>query len=126
MNMRTPLSIVTGLGSSREGTIHFWHQRLTALANVPLTLFLVWFIIRVAGLDQAGMMEVMSNPLIAGLLILAMISMTWHMRLGLQIIIEDYVHTEGRKIALLAANNLFATGIAGLCIVSILKLSFGS
>ncbi len=126
MNMRTPLSIVTGLGSSREGTMHFWHQRLTALANVPLTLFLVWFIIRVAGLDQAGMMEVMSNPLIAGLLILAMISMTWHMRLGLQIIIEDYVHTEGRKIALLAANNLFATGIAGLCIVSILKLSFGS
>ena len=126
MSMRTPLNIVTGLGSSREGTIHFWHQRLTALANVPLTLFLVWFIIRVAGLDQAGMMQVMGNPLVAGLLTLSIISMTWHMRLGLQIIIEDYVHTEGRKIALLAANNLFATGIAGLCIVSILKLSFGS
>lgn len=126
MSMQTPLRIVTGLGASGEGTIDFWRQRLTALANVPLTLFLVWFIIRVAGQDQAGMMAVMSNPLVAGALVLSIISMTWHMRIGVQIVIEDYVHTEGRKIACLAANNLFAAGVAGLCIVSILKLSFGS
>ena len=125
MNMRTPLSTVTGLGSAKEGTTHFWQQRLTAVANVPLSLFLIWFVIRVGGLGRGEIALVLGNPLIAGLLILAICSIAWHMRLGMQVIIEDYVHGEGRKIMLLIANNFFSFGAAALSIVAILKLSFG-
>jgi len=125
MSMRTPLSIVTGLGSAKDGTTHFWHQRLTALANVPLTLFLVWLVIRLAGTDRAEMVLVLGNPLIAGFLILTILSVTWHMRLGVQVVIEDYVHTEGMKVLLVVANNFFSVGVAVLCVVSALRLSFG-
>lgn len=125
MNFKTPLSIVTGLGSAKDGTTHFWHQRLTALANIPLMLFLVWLVVTIGGADKAGMVAVLSNPIVGGLLVLTIVSMTWHMRLGMQVIIEDYVHGEAIKIVSLAANNLFAVLIAGLAIVSVLKLSFG-
>lgn len=125
MSMRTPLGTVTGLGSAKEGTLHFWHQRLTALANVPLTLFLVWFIVRVGGMDRAEIAQVLANPVISGLLVLTLISITWHMRLGLQVVIEDYVHGEGSKILLLVANSFFCIGVAALCVISILQLSFG-
>jgi len=125
MNMRTPLGIVTGLGSAKEGTMHFWHQRLTAFANVPLTLFLVWFIIRVGGTSRAEMIMVLGNPIIAGVLVLTIFSVTWHMRLGMQAVIEDYVHGEGAKILSLIANNFFSVGVAVLSIISVLKMSFG-
>lgn len=125
MGMRTPLSTVTGLGSAKDGTLHFWHQRLTALANVPLTLFLVWFVLRVGGLGRAEIIQVLGNPVIAGLLILTIFSITWHMRLGVQVVIEDYVHGEGRKILALVGNSFFCIGVAVLCIVAVLKLSFG-
>lgn len=125
MSMRTPLSTVTGLGSAKEGTSHFWHQRLTALANVPLTLFLVWFVIRVAGMDRGEMILVLANPVVAGLLVLTIVSITWHMRLGVQVVIEDYVYAEGQKILLLVTNNFFCIGVATLSVISVLKLSFG-
>ena len=125
MSMRTPLGTVTGLGSAKEGTSHFWRQRLTALANVPLTLFLVWFVIRVGGMDRGEMALVFGNPVVAGLLVLTIVSITWHMRLGVQVVIEDYVHGEGSKILLLVANNFFCIGVAALSVISVLKLSFG-
>lgn len=125
MSMRTPLSTVTQLGSAKEGTTHFWQQRLTALANVPLTLFLVWFIIRVAGMERAEMVLVLGNPVVAGLLVLTLGSISWHMRLGLQVVIEDYVHGEGPKILWVVANNFFSISVAVLSIISVLKLSFG-
>jgi len=125
MSMRTPLGTVLGLGSAKDGTTHFWHQRLTALANVPLSLFLVWFITRVGGLDRAEMIVVLGNPVVAGLMILSIFSIAWHMRLGLQVVIEDYVHGEATKILSLVIVNFFSIGVAVLSVVSVLKLSFG-
>ncbi len=125
-SMRTTFSRVTGLGSAREGTEHFWHQRLTAIANVPLSLFLIWLVINLAGSDRAAMSDMMGNPIVAGLTILTLISVTWHMRLGMQVVIEDYVHAEGPKLLSVIANNFFALAVAGLSIVSVLLLAFGS
>jgi succinate dehydrogenase / fumarate reductase membrane anchor subunit len=123
---RTSLSRVTGLGSAGEGTGHFIAQRLTALANIPLTLFLVWLVIRLAGTERTEMVSLVANPLVATPLLLLMLSVTWHMRLGAQVVIEDYIHTEWRKVVLLLLNTLFAAAIAGLSIVSVLMLAFGS
>lgn len=125
MDMRTPFAIVTGKGSTREGTGHFWSQRLSALANVPLTIFLVWLVVRLAGAQRAEMAQVLDNPLVWGLLVLTLVSFAWHMKLGMQVVIEDYVHSEALKIFLILANIFFAVGIAGLSIAAVLKLSFG-
>lgn len=125
MSMRTPFSIVTGLGSAKDGTTHFWRQRLTALANIPLTLFLVWLIVKLAGSDRVDMVATLSNPIIATLLLLTIVSVTWHMRLGVQIVIEDYVHGEAAKILWLTANNFFCLAVAALAIISTLQLGFG-
>lgn len=125
MSMRTPYRRVTGLGSAKEGTGHFVRQRVTAMSNIPLTLFLVWFLVRIAGAEQAEIAALVSNPLIAGGLVLAVISVSWHMRIGVQVVIEDYVHGPFNRVALLTANMFLSIGLAALCIVSILKLSFG-
>lgn len=122
---KTTLSRVTGLGSAVEGTGHFIAQRLTGLANIPLVLFLVWLVIRLAGADRAEMVSMIANPLVAAPLLLVILSVTWHMRIGVQVVIEDYVHTEWRKLALLLLNTFFAVAIAGLSIVSVLMLAFG-
>lgn len=124
-NMRTPLNRVLFLGSAKDGTTHFWHQRLTALANVPLTIFLVWLIISLMGQGQAAIMAAFGNPIISGLTILTILSVTWHMRLGMQVIIEDYVHNEGLKLLSVIGNTFFSLLVAGIAIVSVLKLSFG-
>lgn len=124
-SMRTTLGRVTGLGSAKEGTEHFWRQRLTALANVPLSLFLVWVVLQLGGGSRASMVETMSNPLVAGLMVLTIISVTWHMRLGVQVVIEDYVHSEGLRLLAVIANTFIALAVAGLSIVSVLLLAFG-
>lgn len=125
MTMRTPLSQVTGLGSAKDGTSHFWYQRLTAIANVPLTLFLVWLVVNLQGADQAAIAAMFANPIVLGMMALMIISVTWHMRLGMQVVLEDYVHGEGAKIALIIANNFFSFGVAVLCIIYVVKLGFG-
>ncbi len=123
--MRTPYKIISGLGSNKEGTMHFWYQRLTALANVPLSLFMLWFIFSLRGASRADFIVALASPIITSLLILSIISFTWHMRLGLQTVIEDYVTTESRKAIGLTLNNFFCVGVAILSIISILKLAFG-
>ncbi len=90
-SMRTPLGRVRGLGSAKSGTEHFWMQRVTAVANVPLTIFVVGLIISTAGSNYAAVKATLGSPIVAIPLILFVISVTWHMRLGMQIIIEDYV-----------------------------------
>ncbi|MBV6658840.1 MAG: succinate dehydrogenase, hydrophobic membrane anchor protein [Devosiaceae bacterium] len=124
-NMRTPLSRVRGLGSAKEGTDHFWRQRVTALANVPLILFFIVMVIGLQGASHAEFVSVMGSPLAAILMLLVIISGTIHMRLGMQVIIEDYIHNELTKILALLGNTFFAIIIAAASIYAILKMSFG-
>jgi succinate dehydrogenase / fumarate reductase membrane anchor subunit len=125
MTMRTPFGTITGLGSAKSGTEHFWMQRLTALANVPLVTFVVGFIVVHLGADRAAVVGSLHNPFVAIPMSLAIISVTWHMRLGLQVVIEDYVHGHAAKLLSLVLNTFYSTalGVAGL--YAILKMSFG-
>jgi succinate dehydrogenase / fumarate reductase membrane anchor subunit len=124
-SMRTPLGRVRGLGSARSGTEHFWLQRVTAVANVPLTIFVIGLIISTAGSNYAAVKATLGSPLVAIPLILFVISATWHMRLGMQIIIEDYVPAEGTKIVLLLLNTFFCVTVGLGSVFAILKLAFG-
>jgi succinate dehydrogenase / fumarate reductase, membrane anchor subunit len=123
-SMRTPLSKVRGLGSARSGTGHFFTQRMTALANVPLAIAFIIVLTMLLGASHATFVASMKSPLVALLLLLFVVSGTIHMRLGMQVIIEDYVHEEGRKIALLIANTFFAIVIAASCVFAVLKMAF--
>jgi len=125
MTLRTPLNKVRLYGSARSGTDHFWHQRLTAIANIPLTVFLLWLIIPLSGASHAEVVATLKHPLIAFGLIAVIISFTWHMRLGMQVVIEDYVHSDGRKLLLVVLNAFFCAMIALMSIFAILKISFG-
>lgn len=126
MGMRTPLARVTGYGSAKMGTTEFWHQRLTALANVPLTLFLVWLLISLKSGDLASIRQAFGNPLIAGLGILTFWSMAWHMKLGMQVVIEDYVHAPGLKMASLIGNIAVSVLVGAFATIFIISLGFGS
>lgn len=124
--IRTPLAKVRGLGSAKEGTDHFWKQRISAVSNVILTIFFVWLIAKLAGADYATVKKTIQKPAVSIGLLLMLLSVTFHMRLGMQMIIEDYVHTEGRKILALMANTFFCMAIAIASIFSVMKLAFGT
>jgi succinate dehydrogenase / fumarate reductase membrane anchor subunit len=125
MSMRTPLKEVRRLGSAKEGADHFWTQRVTAAANLFLSIFVIGLAITLAGADHAAVKSAIAHPLVALPLILFVVSAGIHMRIGMQVIIEDYVHGEGAKIVLLMLNTFFAIAVAGGSVLSILKLSFG-
>src|SRR5262249_1465979 len=97
---RTSLSRVRGLGTIRGGTDHFWYQRLTGVANLVLLVFLIFTVIRLAGEPYVVMRGYFASPLVTVLGIAMAISVAYHMRLGMQVIIEDYIHTEGTKFVL--------------------------
>jgi succinate dehydrogenase / fumarate reductase, membrane anchor subunit len=124
-SLRTPLSKVRGLGSAKSGTEHFWLQRVTAVANVVLAIAFVAIVIQLVGKDYAAARAIVAKPVNAILLLLFVVSGTIHMRLGMQVIIEDYVHGEGAKVALVMLNTFFAIAMAVASIFAILKLAFG-
>ncbi|MBS0234338.1 MAG: succinate dehydrogenase, hydrophobic membrane anchor protein [Proteobacteria bacterium] len=125
-SMRTPLKKVRYLGSAKEGADHFWKQRMTAVANIFLGIFLVWLIVSLLGADYATVKQKLGHPLISVALLGLVVSGTIHMRIGMQTIIEDYVHDEGLKVGALVLNTFFAVFIALASLFSILKLSFGA
>ena len=128
MSYRSPLGAVRGLGSAKSGTGHWWQQRLTALAMIPLV---IWFIasilnLLVSGADHGVVTAWIGQPLVAVLLILMLGTGFYHMRLGLQVVIEDYVHHEGIKLASLVAVTFGAIVLASVTIMSVLQISLGA
>ncbi len=125
MSLRSPLGRVKGLGAAREGVGHWWAQRLTSIALVPLTIWFVASVVALAGADYFTMKEWIGSPIVAGLLILFLVAGFHHAAAGLQVVIEDYVHHEGTKIASLMAVNALAL-VLGLCgILAVLSVFFG-
>ena len=126
MAIRTPLARVRGLGTARAGTEHWWRQRLTAIANIPLVVFLIVLAVRLTGADHAEAAAVVSHPLIALGLVLALSSLALHMRLGMQVIIEDYAVTSEARIGLVIANTFFAAAVWATGVFAVLSLAFGA
>jgi succinate dehydrogenase / fumarate reductase membrane anchor subunit len=123
--MRTPLARAKGLGAAGHGAGHWWLHRMTAVSNVPLIIAFVIIVAALAGSSYEQALGIVSHPFVALVLILAVISVTNHMRLGMQLPIEDYIHQKGWKLAALIANNFYAVLIAVTCLWAILKVSFG-
>ena len=123
--MRTPLGRVRNLGSSHSGTTDFWRQRITAVAMVLLILPVIVVVMMMLGSNQAGARETLGTPLVAIILLLFIVASTWHMKIGMQVVIEDYLHQEQLKLAAIMANNFFCFAVALASIYAILKLASG-
>lgn len=124
-NMRTPLGRVRGLGSAKSGTEDFWRQRVTAIAGIPLTLAGLYLVISLTGRSYPAVKQILGSPLVAVLMMLFVIAIVWHMKIGVQVVLEDYVHEKTRKLTLIIINNFFAWAVGLACIFALLKISFG-
>ena len=124
-SMRTPLARVRSLGASHSGTSDFWRQRVTAVAMTVLIVPVLVIILMLIGRNQAGAAQILGSMPIAVILLLFIIASTWHMKIGMQVVIEDYIHNEKVKIACVMANNFFSIAVALASIYAILKLSSG-
>jgi succinate dehydrogenase / fumarate reductase, membrane anchor subunit len=124
-HIRTPLARVRGRGAAKTGTGEFWYQRLTAVANIPLTIVVVIILITLLGRNQAAVAQILGSPAVAIILILFIASITTHMRIGMQMIIEDYVHDESAKLVLIMANTFYTVVVGLAAVYAVLKLSFG-
>ena len=123
--MRTPMSRVRGLGASHTGTQDFWHQRVTSVAGIALCIALVIIVIGLLGRSHAAVVQILGSPIVAIIMLLFIINTVYHMWIGMQEIIIDYVHEDKLKLATLLANTFFCFGIGLASAFAILKLSFG-
>ena len=124
MSMRTPLSRVRGLGSAREGTGHFWQQRVTGAALAVLVTGFLVLLVAIAGRPYVEVIRVLGNPFVALLMILMVGTGVWHMKIGMQVIIEDYLHG-GLKVVAVVANSFFSIAVGLAAALALLKISFG-
>jgi succinate dehydrogenase / fumarate reductase membrane anchor subunit len=122
--MRSPLGRAIGLGSAKEGVDHWWWQRISSIALVPLALWFVISVIRLAGADLEAVVTWLDNPVPAVLFILLIVATFYHGALGLQVVIEDYIANEGARFAALIVMKLAAFLLAALAVFSVLKLAF--
>ena len=125
MSMRTPLGRVLGLGAGKTGTEDFWLQRMTAIASIPLTIAGLVLVISLTGRSYPAVRQILASPLVAVLMILFVITIVTHMKIGVQGVIEDYVYDKNQKFTLLMLNVFFAWAIGLACVFAILKISFG-
>lgn len=123
--LRTPLGRVRGLGSARHGTEHFWRLRVTSVALVALTLFMVGLLVSLNGAGYAEVRSTLANPFVALMVGATVGAGLYHMWLGMQDIILDYAHSEGWKYSLLMLNTFFSLAVGAICILSLLKIAFG-
>jgi len=124
-SMRTPLARVRNLGASHSGTSDFWRQRVTAVAMVLLMVPVIVVVMMLLGRNQAGAAQILGSPLVAIIMLLFIVASAWHMKIGMQVVIEDYVHHETLKLVAIMANNFFSIAVALASIYAILKLSSG-
>jgi succinate dehydrogenase / fumarate reductase membrane anchor subunit len=124
-HIRTPLARVRGLGAAKSGTTAFWHQRVTAIANIPLTIAAVIIIIMLLGRNQPAVAQTLGSPTVTIIMLLFIASITAHMKIGMQVIIEDYVHGDMAKLTLIVANSFFAIAVGLISAFGLLKLSYG-
>jgi succinate dehydrogenase / fumarate reductase membrane anchor subunit len=124
-SMRTPLARVRNLGSSHSGTSDFWRQRLTAVAMTVLIVPVIVVVLMLVGRNQAFAKQTFSSLPIAIIMLLFILASAWHMKIGMQVVIEDYVHNEKIKLASVMANNFFCIAVALASIYAILKMSSG-
>jgi succinate dehydrogenase / fumarate reductase membrane anchor subunit len=120
--LRSSLGRARGLGSARAGSRHWWAQRLTALALVPLTLWFIFSVIHLSGASHQVVIDWLSAPLTLGLMLALIVATFHHLQLGVQVVIEDYVHDERIKIASVLAVRALCVLLALICIVSVLKI----
>ena len=126
MDMRTPLGKARGYGTGHSGTTHFWRERVTSLAGIPLVLFVVVFVVAMNGADYVSVVRAIRNPFIAIGLLLAIVNVAYHMWLGMQVIVEDYVATKVRRTVVLLASTFYCTTVGMAAAYAVLKISFGN
>ena len=124
-SMRTPLARVRNLGASHSGTSDFWRQRLTTVAMTVLIVPVIVVVLMLIGSNQAGAKQIFSSLPIAIIMLLFIVASAWHMKIGMQVVIEDYVQNEKIKLASVIANNFFCIAVALASIYAILKMSSG-
>jgi len=126
MGFRTPLGRARGLGSGHSGTEHFWRERVTSLAGIPLVAFLIIFMVAISGADYVSVIQAIRNPFVAIGLMLAIVNLAYHMWLGMQVVIEDYVASRPRRTATLLASTFYCAVVAMAAVYAVLKISFGN
>ena len=125
MSMRTPLKNVRSLGSAKDGTTHWWHQKVTAVALIPLFVIALAYVISLVGSDYDQVVYILSLPFTALIMILLIGAMFYHLKLGLQVVIEDYIHTESTKIFCLMLSGFFCVTVGLASMLAVLKLALG-
>jgi len=123
MRTQTPLARVEGLGAAHAGTDHFWRQRVSAVALIPLSLWFVYAALALVGADHGAVVTFLHKPFNAIAMALFVVATLHHSVLGLQVIVEDYVHTEGWKIALFLSNQLLAWIIGAMSLFALVKIA---
>ncbi|NKB39208.1 MAG: succinate dehydrogenase, hydrophobic membrane anchor protein [Gammaproteobacteria bacterium] len=125
MSLQTPLAKVKGLGSAKDGTHHWWHQRLSAIALLPLSLWFIYSVVSMVGADYMTVVYWIRLPYVTVLLILFLVALFYHALLGMQIVVEDYIHSEWQKIACLILVKFLAAVGALASVLSVLNVFFG-
>ena len=125
MSIRTPLARVRGLGAAKDGTHHWWLQRVTAVILIPLVLWFIISLLAISHADSATFQQWLSNPIRAGLMVTLLVATFYHASLGMQVIYEDYVRPEGAKVAALLVTQFVLFLLGAISVIAVLKVALG-